>query len=193
MGSRRARGALAAAVLAVLVTASVAMAARQHAQSGTLTLRVGLVGELPSDLVGLEARLAWAGANRGPDRDAYWSRVPLSVPVLDLDAAANTAAARAAAGRLAPGRYDRLFVAAPEIVGVTRDGRRVPLVSHVEPIVEPFEMPAGGTVEADLMWTVLPAAFDSGAPAEVFVRSARLVDGAADAHDQKGKETSDDD
>ena len=154
--------------------------------SGTLVLRLVMPAENFAGFGPLTLELDWAGANRGFWRDEGFQRIPLTRSSLRL-VPGSTQAVEVARGALPAGHYDRVFVAAPRVVGVRADGlvvpaedngssnRQVTLNSHIEPVARGFDLAAGQTVTIDLEPIVLPERWQSVPTWDIFIKDARLA------------------
>jgi hypothetical protein len=69
------------------------------------------------------------------------------------------------------GRYDRVYVQTPTVLGRGPAGP-VPLVSHIEPIVHPLRLAPGETTTVDIELVVRPLPPWSGPGWAAFVASA---------------------
>jgi hypothetical protein len=175
---------LCATLAAVLATVATGCDAR----SGQVRLVFHIA---PADLAGFRAlSLAseWGGVNRGPERDADWSRVPAHSVRLAADpagaplGAATSAAgdglrAEAAAGPVPAGDYLRAYVHTPRVEGVDAAGHAVEIEAHIEPTVLALPIPADGetTVVIDLI--VLPLPHWQGPGHAIFVKGAHVAEG----------------
>jgi hypothetical protein len=115
----------------------------------------------------------WAGANTGTLRDEDWARLDMVVPVVAFDSGGE--AQPSARGELPVGRYDRVFVSAPNVTARDGSGRIVRLTSHIEPIARGFDMGPGGETVITIDLVVLPGSSRSGGGYEVFVKDARFT------------------
>jgi len=147
----------------------------------TVELRLVVATVAQPEFVALEVRPAWGGLNSGPRRDYGWRRLPVVTRLgrLGVDGPRSRPVALAR-GPIAAGTYDRVFVAVPEVVAVTRDAERRALRSHVEPIALRVTVPPSGSVRVDIELAVLPGASGGDGQPEVFVRNARVVSGETD-------------
>ena len=166
------------AALALVALAGAGMVARYRVHRGTVELRWSLVPAPRTPIGQIEARPAWAGVNAGGERDAGWLRIALQDKVVALAVEPGVPTAVVARGSVPAGRYARVFVAAPVVWTTDPEGHQQQLTSHIEPIAIPFELRPGGTVEIEIELTVLPATDLVGGGPEVFVRGARVLDGA---------------
>lgn len=144
--------------------------------TGTLEFRWHLPADATAGLRSVRAVPDWGGANRGPLRDAGWTRVPLVRDDVPLASAAGAAPVdrpvAVARGTLAAGRWDRVFVAASGVTAVAPDGSAVTVTNHIEPIARGFDLPAGGHVTIDIVLVVLPTPSFVGTGWQIFVKDA---------------------
>lgn len=155
---------------------AVAIVGCRPVPTGTLELRWHLPAGAGAGLDTVRIEPEWAGANRGPIRDADWSRIPLTTDRVAFglapDATGTVAPVAVARGPLPAGRWDRVFVAAPSVTARAPDGATLALTSHIEPIARGFDLPNGGRVTVDIELIVLPAPSFVGPGWQIFVKDA---------------------
>lgn len=150
------------------------------AVTGTLELRLAADPAGQGGFASLELELLdCAGANRGRARDVGWTAVPTTRRAVTLDARSG-AAVTVARGPLPAGAWDRVFVAAPTVIGVDAHGVRTALEAHVEPIARGFTLADGAAVAVTMQITTRARPAGWGGGWNVFTKDAWL-DGEAPA------------
>lgn len=162
------------ATLALAFLALALVGCRPVPAPGTLALTWVLASDGTPGPAAVRLEPDWAGAGRGPVRDAGWTRIPVAAGEVTVVAGADSPGS-VAYGQLPSGRYNRVFIAAPVATALDGRGNETPLLSHVEPIARGFDLAPGEDAAIEIELVVRPPSSTGDGRPELFVKDARRV------------------